>query len=412
GALALVLASVWARRKRAPIDPDAQRILVGWTIGCAVVGVALTRVPLAFMSYDSHFIVMMGGTIAQDGGFAPDMLARLGDYGIFTVLAQSLVGMTPESYLWALTPMIAVSTIATFAVMLDHGLAELGVRRRHVWVALLTAATFSSFMLVRHAFYIQTNLGTAAYLFVFCSVFWWSETTGKTDALPIAFLALFAVGLHRIEGPAVGVLFAILAILPSRLPRKQIAPQLALSALAIAGWYLLLARGVSADSEFLTPNKCLLMASIPVVFAAYVALTGWARIGFLARIDRAAPLIVVVVLVLALIGGFAVRYELMAGSFHAWRACLLWAPYWQGPWEAIIALGLLGLLVPAAPHRALFVVGVPAYFAVILLLVLGRTPYYVGLGDSASRMAIHLVPLAFFYFGLKFIPLLPDRAKS
>jgi hypothetical protein len=403
-AVALVLAA-----RRGAFAPPRQRALVGWIAGGAVMAIAVTRVCLAFMSYDSHFIVITGETIAFDGGFAPGLLRQLGDYGIFTVLAQSLVGLTPESYLWGLPPMIAASAITVFAVMLDHGLAALGVRRRWPYIALLAAATFSGFMLLRHAFYIQTNLGTMAYLLVFCTVFWWSETTGETDALPFAFIALFAIGLHRIEGPAVGVMFGIFAILPSQLPRRRLLLGLALASLATAGWYLMLSRGVQADSEFLTPNKCYLMAGLPLAFTAYIAVSG--RVAALARVDRVAPWLVVIALVVALIGGFATHGALMYGSLVAWTSCLLEAPYWQGPWEAIIALAALGLLVPAPPNRAIFALGVPAYFAVILLLVLGRTPYYVGLGDSAARMAIHLVPLAFFYFGLKYIPLL-DRPKA
>ena len=73
---------------------------------------------------------------------------------------------------------------------------------------------------------------------------------------------------------------------------------------------------------------------------------------------------------------------------------------------ALTALALLGLLAPAPPARWVFVCGVPAYLALILLLVLGRHPYYAGIGDSAVRMAVHLVPLSFFYFGVKFAPLL------
>jgi hypothetical protein len=408
-AIAVVVAGSLAIAARRGVTPGAGKALAGWLAGGAVVAVAVTRVCLVFMSYDSHFIVMTAGTIGADGGFAPGLLPQLGDYGIFTVIAQSLVCLTPESFLWALPTMMAAATVATFAVALDHGLAALGVSRRRLVIALVTLATFTSFMLVRHAFYIQTNLGTTAYLLVFCAVFWWSETTGDAEALPLAFVALFAIGLHRIEGPAVGVMFGVLAILPSQLPRRKILPGLAVASLAIAGWYLMLARGMSASSEFLTPNKCYLMAGFPLAFTAYVA--GSHRIGLLARVDRAAPGIVAIALVIALIGGFATHWELMAGSLDAWKSCLLWAPYWQGPWEVIVVLALVGLALPAPPNRAIFVVGVPAYFAVILLLVLGRTPYYYGLGDSASRMAIHLVPLAFFYFGLKFVPLLPDRAR-
>ena len=53
-----------------------------------------------------------------------------------------------------------------------------------------------------------------------------------------------------------------------------------------------------------------------------------------------------------------------------------------------------------------FVYGVPIYIVLTLLVVYGRDPYRLGPGDSAARMALHVIPMVFFYFGLKFIPLL------
>jgi hypothetical protein len=349
---------------------------------------------------------MMGTIIAHDGGLAPGVLERLGDYGVFTVIAQSMVGLTTESYLWGLPPTLAASTIVVFAVLLDHGLAAIGVagRGRRVLVALVTLATFTSFMLIRHAFYIQTNLGTACYLLITCALLWWAEVTGEVAALPLAFIAVFALGLHRIEGPAVAVLFLTLIVPRSKLPARAILVPLAAATAGIAAWYLFLAHGVSADSEFLTPNKCYLMAAFPIAFTAYVALSRSGRLPWLATLDRWMPALVAGAVVLALAGAFATHYDLMHDSARAWLECLRDAPYWRPVWLVIGALAILGLFVAAPRERWIFAIGIPAYFAVILLLVLGRTPYYFGMGDSASRMAIHLVPLAYFYLGLKLIP--------
>jgi hypothetical protein len=404
-ALAVIVGCAIVVQRRGGLPRASWRVLGWWTLGVAVVAVAVTRVNLAIMSYDSHFIVMMGGVVANDGRFAPGVLERLGDYGVFTVIAQALVRFTRETYLWGLPTMLAASTIGAFAVLLDRGLDVLGVpaRGRRWQVALITLTTFSAFMLIRHAFYIQTNLGTASYLLIFCALVWLAETTGETDALPLAFVAIVAIGLHRIEGAAVAVLFMTLTLLPSRLPRRAIVVPLAIASAVIAAWYLYLARAVSDESEFLTPNKCYLMAGLPLAFAAYVAVSP--KIAPLARLNTRAPWVVAIAIVLALVAGFETHYDLMYDSASAWLDCLYEAKYWQPTYLFIAGIALAGLLAPAPPNRAVFVVGIPAYFGVILLLVLGRTPYYFGMGDSASRMAIHLVPLAFFYFGLKFVPL-------
>jgi hypothetical protein len=404
---------VLARRRGWPAR-EAWRVLAGWTIGFAVVAFALTRVNLVIMTYDSHYIVIAATMISEDGALTPGVMTWLGDYGIFTVAAQALMCFTAESFLWALPVVLSASTIAIFAVMLDHGLDALGVRtrRRRILVALVTAATFTTFMLIRHSFYIQTNFGTATYLLAFCTLFWWAEVSKDTSAMPLAFIALFAVALHRIEGPGVAVLFLTLSLLPSRLPARAVLPSLTAMTVAVAAWYLLLASGVSASSEFLTPNKAYLMAGIVVAFTAYAALSAWGVLPWLSRINQWAPLIVIGVLVPALAVGFSVRYELMFTSAKGWLQCLALAPYWQHTWLAIIVLAALGLLAPPAPARSVFVCGIPAYMMVILLLVLGRTHYYFGLGDSATRMSVHLVPLAFFYFGVKFIPLFAAREPA
>src|SRR5262249_9693520 len=156
------------------------------------------------------------------------------------------------------------------------------------------------------------------------------------------------------------------------------------------GWYLTLGRAALPTSEFLTPNRAYLMASVMLAFTGYVAVSALPPLRFLERINRMAPLIVGVVTALALIGAFAYRYDHMMTSARGWFTTLLEATYWQGAWPAIVGLAIASCWLPAPPARWAFVIGVPANMALILMLVLNRTPYYFGLGDSAARMAIHV----------------------
>jgi len=415
GAAALVLSACLAvLRTRGWPEARDWSLLLRWTAGFTVGAALLSVLNFSILTYDSHYIVMTGSILAQDGAFAPSIMERLGDYGVFEVLAHSLVMFTRQTFLFSLAPVFAASTVALFGVVLDLALDALEVRvpRRRLLVALVTAATFSAYMLFRHAFYIHTNLGSATYLFGFCALFWLSEVEESTDALPIAFIALTALGLHRIEAPLVCVLFLSLTVLGSRLPARAVLVPLAGFTLATIGWYLLLASGVSASSEFLTPGRCYLLAGITVAFFAYAALSSWRPFAFLRRWHRYMPALLALVFGLALVAAFALRFHHMQSSAAGWFTCLLQAPYWEGVWEAIIVLALLGLFAPAPPNRWVFVVGIPAYMALILLLVWKRTPYYNGMGDSASRMAIHLVPLALFYFALKYIPLLARKTDD
>ena len=392
----------------------AWQILGCWTAGMILVGVLVTRVDLATMTYDSHYLVMMGGAIARDGAIAPGMMAMLGDYGIFEVLAHGLLRFTGESYLWALAPMVGASTMVAFAVLLREGLRALGVHSRWSWVAVvgLTMATFSIYMVLRHVFYIQTNFGTMSYLLLYCALFWLAEATDDPRWLPLGFVALFGVALHRIEGPLICALFLALTVLPSRLPTRAMLRPLLVVAGMVACWFLLAASQASPASEFLTPTRCYAMASVLPVICGYVWLTSSGPFTPLQRLNAHAPALIAIGMTAGLGLAFALRTDHMIASARGWGACLLRAPYWIGAWPVIIVLGLLGLALPAPRGRWPFVVGVPAYLALVLLLVLTRTPYYVGMGDSAARMAIHPVPLAFFYVGLKFVPWLTPRRSE
>ncbi|MCW5806588.1 MAG: hypothetical protein KIT31_29765 [Deltaproteobacteria bacterium] len=394
---------VWRLRRAWP-DRATWIVLAGWTAGFLAVVAALTRYNWSILTYDSHYILMMGGILADDGGFAPKTLEYLGDYGIFVPVAQALQILTPENHLWGLAPVLAATTIAAFGVLLAQSLDALGVRfrGRNLAVALVAAATFSSYMLFRHSFYIHTNFGTAAYLMLFCGLFWLAEVEEAPGDLPVLFFALVGIALHRIEGVLICILFLALAVLPSRLPRRTLLGLVAAWSAAIVGWHVLLASGMSPTSQFLTPSRCYTLAGLSVAFLAYAALP-------FPRLHRAAPAIVAAAFTLGLAGAFALRTSHMTDSAVAWGKCLMQAPYWKGTWPVILGFAAIGLARPAPRHRWLFVIGVPAYLALILLLSWGRDPYYFGLGDSGSRMAMHLVPLAFFYLGLKFIPELMTR---
>jgi hypothetical protein len=409
GVAALVLAALCllvARRRGWPARAE-RGVLAAWTVGFVIVAAALSWRNLAVMSYDSHFIVMLGGIIAHDGAFVPGLLEKMGFYGAFEALAQGLVCFTDRTFLYALAPVFAASTAAFFGVALDTALAALAAPARHRrWlVALVTAATFSGYMLFRHTFYIHTNFGTATYLLAFCALVFLADVEDDPSFVPLAFLSLFALSLHRTEAPLVCALFVALTILPGKLPARRVLPSFALYTAASAGWYLLLGSAVSPTSPLLTPKRCLLLAAISVVILVYYALSSLAAFGWLRRVSRFAPHLAAATMVLGLVVTFTLRPEHMSLSARIWKHSIFYANFWMGPFQVMLLLAVLGLFAPAPPARWAFVVGVPAYAALILLLVYSRTPYNDTIHDSAARMALHLVPLAFFYFGLKFVPL-------
>jgi cell division protein FtsW (lipid II flippase) len=145
---------------------------------------------------------------------------------------------------------------------------------------------------------------------------------------------------------------------------------------------------------------------LAVIFA-YAAVAS--RVPALQRVGRRAPVLMLAAAGLGLVAAFALTFDHMVESTNGWISTLLYEPVWQGAWLVLGVMALAALFAPAPPFRWVFVAGILTNLALILLLVLTRVPYYYGMGDSAARMAIHVVPIAFLYFALELLPLLDPR---
>lgn len=414
-AVVAIALSWWRITRRAPATRAELRAFALWAIGFTLVCLPLTHINMSFLTFDSHTIVMLGGAIADDAGFEPGMIEQLSDWGVFQVVAQSGVGMTKQSYLYSLPLVLGLSTAPVFALATWRGLDVLGARPgrgKLVLTCLITAVTFTSYMFVRHFFYIHTNLGSAVYLFEFAALWWLAEAEGDTDYLPPAFIAMLALALHRIEHPIVCAMFLTMTVLVTKLPIRKVLVALGVYTAAIVVWFVVLAQRVSPESEFLTPNKCYFSAGVVGVFYLYAHFSLATRIPLVEKFNRWLPAITAVLFAVGLVFAFQTKYEHMMISLEPWWHNMIKSESWAGVWPLIFALAIIGLFAPAPPARTLFVWGIPLYFVLILLIVYGRSPYRIGTGDSGIRMALHLIPITFFYFGIKFFPLMLEPEKT
>jgi hypothetical protein len=380
-------------------------LVIGWTLSFAVVAAALSSGSFVLMSYDSHEFLMLGRVIAADGALAAGTIVELQAWGVFQAIAQSLFLATSEDYLFALQPLLAASFLPLFALSLWDGVTALGANGRHakLLVALVTTALFTTYMFQRHFLYIHTNLASAIYLTSFALLFWLAEVHRDPSVVPVALLCLLAFSLQRVEAPVFALMFLVLTVVPSTLPRRAIVPSLTLFTMIVAGWYEVLARHAPADGEFLTPTRCRSFGAGVVTFYIYYLVAEWPP---LRRLGRWLPEGVALLCTLGLAASFALEPEHMWASAQAWATNLLFLPYWRQTWYAIAALVMLGLAIEAPPHRRVFTYGVTLSFVLILLLAIGRQPYLLSVGDSANRMTLHPLPLLFAYVGLKLIPAL------
>ncbi|HKE18382.1 MAG TPA: hypothetical protein VKB80_26070 [Kofleriaceae bacterium] len=384
-----------------------------WTAAFAAMCAAISPFNVAILtSIDSHRILSLAIAIANDGGLEPATMARLGHWGVFQVVAHSMMGLTRQDFLYSLPLALGLSFIPVFAVLLWHALESLGAapRRRWLLVGLVTAALFTIGALDYHILYIHTNLGAGVYLFLFLVMFWIAEVERDASWLPVAFLALVAFALHRTETPIVAVLVLSLTVTRSELPRRPIGFALAGSSAGMILWLEVLAAHLSPEGDFLTPGRCHLMAGLLAGFFLWWAAS--ARSEIIRCIDRRMPLLISATCALALAGELASRPDHMIASARSWAFNLTTLPLWGQTWFIILALVVIGLAVAPPPFRAPFAVGLPACFAVVLFLVYFRAPYREGRGDSANRMTIQMLPLIVFYLAIKFIPALDCRTRD
>jgi hypothetical protein len=401
GGLVVLAVATLARRGWPPAA--VWRKVALWTAGFAAVCLPLTAVNLSLLYWDGHLLVMLGQVIVGDDGLSTSALVALADIGVFQPIAHAGVRFTGESYLYSLSAVLGLSAIPLFAITLSHGLAAVGVRRPGL-VALVTAALFSTYMLQLHFFYLHANLTAAVFLFVFVTILWLAEVEGDAAALPIAWVAITAFALSRVETPAVAVLFLAITILPSRLPGPARFALLAMHAALLAGWYLLLARHVPAEGGFLTSSRCYAVVSVygALVIWAVVALLG--RAGWIERINRLVPAVALAVGLLLLAAAFATRPAHMGTSLGYLLANLFASRWWMACWWIVAVLVIAAWRLPRPPAATPFAIGIPLYVIAILLFAYGRVPYRYNLSDSASRMMLHLAPLVFFYLAVKLAP--------
>jgi hypothetical protein len=404
--LAASAVALWRRR----LDRRAWIVAGWWTAGFAALCPVLTDLNLVLMTHDSHIFVIFGRTIAHRGELPPDLFAMLDEWGVFQVVAQSLVTLTTVDFLYALPLFLGLSFVPVFALSLWHGLGAHGapVARRALLVALATVALFTNAMILFHVAYLHSNMGTAVYLFGFVVLFWLAEVEDDPSYLPVAFLCLIALALQRTETPIVALLFLALTVPQSALPRAALTRGMIEFTVVVGLWFEVLAHHVTTETAFLTPTRC------RIIWGALVLGLGWWLLSdrpFLRKLNRVLPFVIAGLAAAALAAAFAAEPGHMWLSFGRWTDALLDVPHWGSFWTLVPLLALVALLAPAPRFRHVFVIGIPVFFAFVLLLALGRDPYFTRVDDSANRMTIHVVPLLVWYLALKVLPLAAPRAE-
>jgi hypothetical protein len=350
--------------------------------------------------------------LADDRHLSRGLIEKLADHGPLGVIAHGLGPLLRLDYLFGLAPVLAGSLLATFAVLLSHGLERLAVaaRPRRSIVALFTTLLATTYLFQYHAVYVHENLGSAAYLFLFVALFWLAEADDDATLIPIAFLGLAAFCLARIVNPIPAALFVVLAVGGSRLPRRAVGPWLVSFVVVSGGWNLAMVLLLpSGGGMKLNAERALLMT---VVLAGAVCSWLASRRPAVARLFHHLPRLVAIAMALAVVVTFAARPAVMIASLEAYVQNLVRFDDWGLTWTAIATLAALGLWVARPPGHAPFTVGIPAYLALVLLFAFAHGVYTAKSNESSARLALHVVPLILFYLALKLaLALRPAEAR-
>lgn len=307
-----------------------------------------------------------------------------------------------ESYLRAVTPLIAMAAVAALMWFIVAGrLADRDAPPSRVspWLAAALAATLlvSINRFVWNAFYVNAHL-TVGVAFLLVVGAGWLLARGRRPDAP-ALVAIVCVALPTlVAGRPEGFLLAGIAVAPTLLavtvPFAVRAGVLAAYGLSIVGWYghVRLIAGSGAPTEVTGPLLFGIVATLAVPLLAWPALT---------RLAQHLLLAAHVVLWLAL-GVLTVRNpDLLIRSLDAtYRNVAQGAGSWG---SSLVVLALLIAIVAftnrdatLASVRFPLLASLPLLF---LLAYLRGSAYRVGDGDSLNRMLIQFVPLALLFLG-------------
>ncbi len=377
--------------------PRQVAIVVAWTLASAVFYIWLASFDSSRFSADSRHIVSAGLKLPSEKSFR-----YLSSKGAFQLLAHSIAKFTPDDYLYALSSATGLALAPLFIVVGWRGLDRLGGRGAapRALVVVTAVATVTAYNYLWHLVYIHNNLASAVYVFAFAAMFWLAELEQDTAYLPGAVLFLIAYGLQRVEAPVFALPLAVIAIFPSKLPRRALTIAFAVFCGWFAIWY---GEVVATGSERLSEERADLIAL--GMIAAFVTWIVASRTRWIVH-ARHLPRAFAAALVLLLVYGYFARHAALSKSVDALHHNLLWPRdhMWGYTWHALLGLTALSLTSPAVPSGR--ILSYAALLGFLMILAFGlQHPYRHGVTDSANRMVIQVVPLAMFYFAMQFAPL-------
>lgn len=364
----------------------------------SVLAFIVTQKHHVYASTDSFFIIYFARTMAETG-LTPWASNQFTDWGVFVPVVLMTAHLLPGDYLSGYQTLLAGVLVSVFVTSIFQ------FTRIHFTTMVAGAQTailatiFASAMFLNHAFYIHSNLPATVYLFVALYAYWHFLRTESAAWLILASLAITTFGFTRIEGVLYVLIFLMLVVGLKQHTYKQILAIVLPYATIAMLWYLYLYHTVVDTTGLLSRSNIVV---ILLALSGVIVVSTASRLPRASRLLRAAPSLMGGVLCAGLVVAFILKPDHMAASVAHILHNLTVTETWGWSWIVIVTLIILALDRDVQrPENRLLIYGAVYYILLVVLLAFARTPYRIGVTDSANRLLLHIQPILFLYIAIK-----------
>lgn len=402
GAIALAV-------RRARATPRLALELLAWATAFVALCVPFCVWDVAKLTYDSRVFVEYAQALRDEHELRLETLGYLHSWGSFLIVAHALSLLTGDPFLYALAPAFTISLLATLALALHRGLAELAVPpRTRVLAIALTLLVLLAIPLVRlHAIYVHANWPAGGYLFVFGALAWLAELRREPAYLPVAYLGLLAFCFARIESTMFAVPVLVLVLSQTQLPRGAVLRSYLPFTVVLVAWLALMTSVIPSDADYMTPARSLLMlAAVAAILVAFVL----REVGPVRRLLPHVPALVAIGGILVVAAIAVAQRDVFRVSFAIWQRDLWLGSFWgyfAWPLFALLAVASLRVAAPPASRALRYSLGM--FLVLVGLLTCLGDEYGAGRYGSLTRVTLQIVPSIAFYFALVLAPLTRRR---
>lgn len=357
---------------------------------------------ITVLSYDSFFFLQQSQFINHYQSLVTPGIttpANLASYPIFMSIVHALTLPFSQNFFWSIQPIIAIVFIGCFFTLMQLVQQQLDLKSgvNLLYSALFTLALFSSYFMIFQFFYVNGNLASALYIFLFLTLSYYALVTDKDCWLIPAFIALTAFMFLRIESPLFASLFLI-CLVGVKGQRSKLLSRLLLSHFVITvSWFGFLS--IYAPSGILSFIPAVTMISGLAAVNLYYFFFAGRMFPF---VNKEMPVIIMSVMLILLLGCYALKTAHIHTSYNKMLANMR-LDWWGWIWIFVLSFGpLLACLKRRLPYEQYLSMMLPLFvFSLIVVSFFRATPYRLGWGDSGNRMLTHILPVAMFYISIK-----------